>query len=257
MGKRTKYPPGAFSWVDLGTTDADGAKAFYQALFGWEAKDMPAGEGAMYTMLFVGDDAVGALYGQGDGAAEPPQWLSYVTVERADDAADAAATLGGSVLGQPFDVLDAGRMALLQDPTGAVFAVWEPHGHIGAGRVNDASCLCWNDLVTSDPDGAIRFYSALFRWEVAELDGAGGYRIIRNDGRSNGGVMPADLFGESGGSYWLAYFNAGDLDAALATATGAGGRVIAGPRVVPAGRFAVLADPQGAVFGLIEGEVDE
>lgn len=257
MGKRTKHPAGAFSWVDLSTTDVEAAKAFYGSLLGWEAKDMPAGEDAVYTMAYVDGDAVAGLFARAPEDPVPPRWVSYVTVERADPVAARAGELGGTVLAEPFEVLDVGRMAVLQDPTGATLSVWEPGRHIGAERVNDRGCLAWNDLVTSDPEAATRFYGGLFGWEVEVLEGAGGYRIIRNGGRSNGGMLPAAMLGEGIPSHWLPYFNAGDLDAALATATGSGGAVRAGPIPVPAGRFAVLADPQGAVFGLFEGDVDD
>ena len=125
MGKRERYEPGTFCWVDLATTDPAGAKAFYGELFGWEAEDIPAGEAGIYTMLRLDGDEVCALYKMEAERREMgvlPHWLSYVSVEDADVTAAKARELGGTVLGDPFDVLGVGRMAIIQDPTGAVLA---------------------------------------------------------------------------------------------------------------------------------------
>src|SRR6185503_19491129 len=140
MGERTSHAPGSFSWTDLSTTDPDGAKAFYTGLFGWDTEDNPIPEGGVYTMLLGDGKYVGALSAvQQEG--QPPAWNSYVTVTSADDAARAAAANGGTVAMEPFDVMEAGRMALVQDPTGAFFAVWEPRDSIGAQRVNEPGAL--------------------------------------------------------------------------------------------------------------------
>ena len=259
MGKRTRYEPGTFSWAELATNDPKGAKDFYTALFGWEPEDVPIDATATYTMLNLDGDAVAALYQQPEeqsSAGIPPNWLSYVTVDSADEVARRAPQLGGAVVAEPFDVLESGRMSLIQDPAGAMLALWEPRAHIGAARVNDPGCLCWNDLITPDPAAAERFYEGLLGWEIEELEGAGGYRVVENAGQSNGGMMPASLAG-GGPPHWLVYFNAGHLAQALARIEDGGGRVIAGPREVPAGRFAVAQDPQGAAFGLFEGAVDD
>ena len=261
MGKRESYAPGTFSWVDLTTTDAEGAKAFYRELFGWEADDMPAGEGMTYTMLRVGDDYVGGLSEMDAGqraAGVPPSWLSYVSVEDADAAAARAREAGGTVRGEAFDVLDAGRMALIEDPQGATVAAWEPHRHAGAGRVNDPGCLTWNDLRTGDPRPAADFYASVFGWEMEpiEQDGTLVYVTIKNAGSSNGGIMPS----QNGGGdrpYWLPYFTVPSTEDALAKAAELGGEVLAGPMDIGEGKISVLRDPQGAVFAIYEGETDD
>ena len=145
MGKRTDYPAGTFSWVDLATTDPDGAKSFYGALFGWDAEDMAAGGAGTYTRLRLGGDDVAGLYRQGDDqrdAGIPPNWLSYVTVDDVTETTGRARELGATVVGEPLEVMDVGRMAVIQDATGATVALWEPRRHIGAGRVNDTGCQC-------------------------------------------------------------------------------------------------------------------
>ena len=259
MGRRTGYTNGTISWADLATTDVDGAKAFYGRLFGWTAEDLPAA-GGTYTMLHLDGDVVAGLFGQSEeqkAGGVPPRWLCYVTVERLEETAGRVAELGGTVLNEPFDVEEAGRMALIADPGGARLALWEARANIGATRVNDPGCLCWSDLVTEDPQAAADFYRGLFGWETEELPNAGGYRVIRNGDRTNGGMMPAAMAGWQGPGYWLPCFNAGGLDASLAVIYEAGSRVMIAPQTVPAGRFAVATYPQGEPFALFEGAVDD
>ena len=263
MGKRERYEPGTFCWVDLGTTDPAGAKAFYGGLFGWEAVDMPA-SGMTYTMLRLGGDDVAALYEQdAEQRAQgiPPSWFHYVSVEDADATAARARELGGTVQGEAFDVLDSGRMAIVQDPTGAWFAVWQPRAHIGARRVNEPGTLTWNELQSRDPDTAASFYGGLFGWEMEriEQDGRLAYVTIKNGGRTNGGIMP---MGEQHGDappHWLAYFVAESADDTAARVRELGGGVLAEPFDVPntSGRIAVVRDPQGAVFALFQGPTDD
>ena len=259
MGRRTGYTNGTFSWADLATTDVDGAKDFYGRLLSWEPEDR-AGAAGTYTMLRLDGDAVAGLFGQSEeqrSAGVPSRWLCYVTVDEVDGAVARATQLGGTVVNEAVDVEDAGRMAVVADPGGARLALWEARATIGATRVNDPGCMCWNDLVTADPDAAVRFYAELFGWEVQELPQAGGYRVIRLGDRTNGGMMPAELVGWQGPGYWLPYFNAGELDRAVAVIGEGGGRLVVSPQTVPAGRFAVATDPQGAPFALFEGSVDE
>lgn len=262
MGKRERYEPGTFCWVDLATTDPAGAKAFYGALFGWEAEDVPAGEAGTYTMLRLSGDDVCALYELDAGRREagvPPHWLSYVSVESADEAAQRARELGGAVYGEAFDVMDSGRMAMIADPTGGVLAAWEPRAHAGAERVNDVGCLTLNELQTREPRAAAAFYSELFDWETetAEENGEPVYVSIKNAGSLNGGIMP--MVGQDGGapSAWVPYFAVPSCDGALERIRDLGGAVTAGPLDVPAGRIAVARDPQGAAFAIFEGETDE
>lgn len=259
MGKRESYAPGTFCWVDLATADAAGAKTFYGELFGWEADDMPAGEDATYTMLRLGDDYVGGLSEMAADQREagvPPHWLSYVSVEDASAAAARARELGGTVPGGAFDVLDAGRMALVEDPAGARLALWEPGRHAGAGRVNDTGCLAWNDLQTANPSPAADFYSALLGWEMEPIEQGGEvvYVTIKNGSSANGGIMPSQ---NDGPPHWLPYFTVASCNDALAKARDLGGEVLAGPMDIGAGKISVLRDPQGAVFAVYEGETDD
>ena len=268
MGKRTSYEPGTFSWVELSTTDPDGAKAFYGKLFGWEAEDSPIPEeagGGVYTMCKLDGEDVAALQRQRPdqtAAGIPPNWFSYVTVADADATAERVKELGGAVHAGPFDVMDTGRMAVIADPTGAMFGAWQAGSSIGATRVNDPGCLTMNELSTNDVPRASEFYEGLFGWEIAALDTQGGppYWSVRHDGAArglNGGMR--ELAPEQAGvpPHWMPYFTVASADDAIATAKGSGGSLAFGPLDIPAGRIAVLHDPQGAFFAIFEGDVDD
>ncbi len=262
MGKRECYRPGTFCWVDLATTDPAGAKAFYGELFGWEAEDIPVGEAGAYTMLRLDGDEVCALTELGLERCQqgiPPHWSSYVSVEDADVTVARARELGATVDGDAFDVFDAGRMAVIQDPAGAVFAIWQPGMHIGARRVNDPGCLTWNELQTPDPEAALDFYSGLFDWEMEPIEEGGklAYVVIKNAGSSNGGIVPMTEQPGDGPLHWLAYFTVPSCEEAVARLRELGGEMLAGLLDLPAGRICVVHDPQGAVFALFEGETDD
>ena len=253
MGERTSHPPGTFSWAELATSDADGAKAYYSSLFGWEHDDRPVGDGQVYSMARRDGKTAAALF----SSDHPPHWNCYVTVASVDDAAARAGELGGTVMAEPFDVLDAGRMAVIADPTGAALCLWKAHDNIGAGLVNTPGSMTWNDLVTPDPDSATRFYAALFGWTFEEVPDAGGYRLIRNGERTNGGVMPLDAGTTGTPPNWMPYFGHDDVDRLVEDGGGPGGRVVNGPIQMPQGSIAVLGDPQGAVFAVWTGEYDD
>jgi len=259
MGLRTSYAPGTFSWVDLATTDQQDAKRFYGGLFGWEAQDMPVGDGVVYSMMSCDGHVVAAIAPQPQAqrdAGVPPIWQSYVTVASADEAAQRASAAGGQVHAPAFDVFDAGRMAVIQDPQGAFFMVWEPRRHIGASLVNAPGALTWNELYAPDLDAAQAFYGALFGWTFAPIEGMGmPYTVISNGERANGGMMlpPMPEIPPS----WLVYFGAEDIDAALATVAELGGAVQAGPIDIGIAKIAVVADPQGAMFALYDGRFED
>jgi uncharacterized protein len=254
MGERTSYPPGTFSWVDLQTSDQEAAKAFYSDLFGWEYDEIPVGDRATYAMAKLQDDSVAAIGGlQGEGT--PAHWNCYVTVADTDASAARAAELGATLLAEPFDVFDAGRMAALQDPQGAVLSVWQAKDNIGAGLVNVPGALTWNDLISPDVQASAAFYRDLFDWQIEEVPGADGqYWSIANDGRRNGGIMPMPPGGHPA---WNLYLGVEDVDATVARADERGGATVMGPMDIPNGtRLAVLRDPQNAVFSVLAGPMD-
>ena len=255
MGTRTEHAAGTFSWVDLATSDVDGAMTFYRELFGWEMdrQDLPGG--GVYVMCEIDGDDVAALSPQQDGDPSPPHWNNYVTVASADDSAATAQDAGGSLLMEPFDVMTYGRMAVIADPAGAAFSIWEARENIGAQRVNDPGCLTWNELHTSDVDGALSFYGSVFGWGAEEVDTQGGprYAIVTNGDRRNGGVMDAQ---EGEPPNWMPYFVVSSRDEAAAKAVELGGTDLARMEM-PQGKIAALQDPQGATFGIWEGETDD
>lgn len=260
MSTRTSYIPGTFSWTDLTTPDQDAAKAFYAELFGWEADDMPAGEGVVYSMMKRDGHYVGAISPQPQqqrDAGAPPTWNSYITVESADDTLERARHRGATVHAPAFDVMDAGRMGVVQDPQGAFFLVWEPRNHPGAGLVNAPGALAWNELASPDMDASAEFYSDLFGWNVDPVEGFGmPYMIIKNsEGRTNGGIRAAT---ESEPCYWLVYFGSENVENTLAKVADLGGEAIMGPQEIGSGMtLAAVLDPQGAVFALYAGRFDD
>jgi uncharacterized protein len=257
MGERTEHAPGTFSWTDLGTTDVEGAKAFYTGLLGWDAQDNPIPDeagGGVYTMLRKDGLEVAALYSMRQEGM-PPNWLSYVTVASADEAGERARELGANLISEPFDVMDVGRMAVIGDPQGAVFAVWEPRASIGARLVNDPGAMTINQLNASSPGVARDFYSELFGWRFEQVNEEPPYWGIHNGERLNGGMMPLPE-GDPAPSHWLVYFTVADLDGAATRIGDLGGEVVVAPMSLPSGRILVARDPQGAFFALFEGEVE-
>jgi predicted enzyme related to lactoylglutathione lyase len=261
MGERKSYQPGTFSWVDLSTSDPEAAKSFYEALFGWTHEDLPTGNGT-YTMFRLnGKDVAAVSQQQPDEANQgiPPHWNNYVTVEDVDQSAGKVSGLGGTVLVEPFDVLDAGRMAVVADPTGAVFMLWQAKNNIGAGIVNEPGALSWNEESTKDIGKAKDFYSSLFGWSYEDFaDGA--YSVIHLGDRSNGGIRPQSEQEAAIPPNWLPYFAVGNCDEGAAKASELGGTVMMPPMDVlvegTEGRIAILTDPQGAAFALYSGQLD-
>ena len=252
MATKDGFAPGHFCWIELGTNDAASAKAFYSGLFGWSFDDRPMGPGAVYTLLKQGGRDAGALYGLGpEQQGVLPHWGIYVSVTSADDAAQKAAGLGAKTIMAPLDVAKVGRMAILEDPTGAVFCVWEAGTNKGMGVVDEAGAFCWAELATKDPERAAPFYRGLFGWG-AKGDPKGAYTEWTHDGLSIGGMLPiAPEWGDMPPS-WSVYFQVDDCDGAVARAKGLGAKVCVDPKDIPGtGRFAVLADPQGAMFSVI------
>jgi len=220
MPERTSYAQGTPNWVDLQTTDQPAAKQFYAGLFGWTYDDQPMGEGAVYSMAKLGDKDVAAIAPQSPelkAAGAPPMWNTYIAVDSADEAAARVEAAGGQVAMPPFDVMDAGRMAFVLDPSGAAVALWQANQHIGSTLVNEPGTVTWNELITTDP-AATKFYEQVV------------------------GVT----------NHWHVYFAVEDADATAAKATELGGSVMVAPFDTPVGRIAILTDPQGAVFSVLK-----
>lgn len=252
MPERTSYAPGTPNWTDIGT-DVEAAKTFYCGLFGWSTADAgPVEETGGYGFFTTADGKTIAGYGPQQNPG-PPFWSSYVSVADIEDTAGRVEAAGGTVIMAPMDVMDAGRMAVFQDTEGAFFSAWQPGTNIGAQVVNDPGTFCWSELNTRDLEAAKTFYPAVFDWEPRTSDGdVMAYTEWQLGGESIGGAMemppmvPAEV-----PPYWLIYFAVEDTDATVAKAKELGAMAMVEGMDTPAGRLAVLADPQGAAFAVI------
>lgn len=253
MVEKTRHEPGTFCWVELGTSDGPAAKRFYASLFGWTWTDFP-GRAGPYTILQKNGKDAAALYQMGAQQGVPPNWASYVRVESADDAAARAKGLGAKVLMGPFDAAENGRMAVLQDPTGAFFSIWEPRANPGAGVVNEPGAFCWNELYTTDPKKAADFYIGLFGWtkNARHMD-FGEYVIFEQGSSMTAGMMQVPKEWGPVPPHWLVYFAVDDCDRTVEKAKAQGASVTVPPfDVENVGRMSILTDPQGAGFAVIK-----
>jgi predicted enzyme related to lactoylglutathione lyase len=249
----TKHEPGTFSWSDLSTSDLDAAISLYTDLFGWEVDKQDIPEGGVYAMFKKnGKDVAAASTQREDEKGMPPHWNVYVTVEDAEQSAKEAESLGGTILAPAFDVMDVGRMAVVADPTGAVFCVWEPKTSIGAEVLGEEGALSWCELLTNDTDKAGAFYAELFGYSREPFGPEGTYTVFKKGETQIAGMMTAPMEGVP--NYWGIYFTADDVDVVHDKVKSAGGQAMMEPTDMPEiGRLAVLADAQGAPFGVIKG----
>ncbi|MGC5017219.1 VOC family protein [Micromonospora sp. DT47] len=246
-------PPGTPCWTDLATPDLEAAKRFYPELFGWTGRVAPQpGAGGYTTFLRDGRSVAGA--GPPAVPDQVPIWSTYVAVDDADLAATRVEAAGGQVLVAPFDVFDQGRMGVFADPSGAVFSVWQPIRMAGAELFNVPGAMCWNELVSPDPESAKVFYELVFGWHPEEwLAGEIVYTGWRCGARIVAGMMPplGDGYPDDLPAYWSVYFAVADTDATAARAATLGGTILVPPHDSPQGRLAALRDPQGALFAVI------
>ncbi|MDX2151649.1 MAG: VOC family protein [Bryobacteraceae bacterium] len=251
-----KHPEGAFCWVELGTPDTAGAKQFYTDLFGWDVEEVPMGPSETYTMFRTQGLQHAAMYRlQPEHLAQgvPPHWAVYIATDNADASAAKARELGATILAGPFDVRSSGRMAILKDPHGATFAVWQANEHIGARIAGVPGTLCWTELVTPDAKGSKQFYTSLFPWSTkvgasAVPDSQIEYTEWQLAGQSIGGMMEMkDL-----PPHWMPYFLVSNCAESVQLAQELKAHVQFGPMpIAGVGDFAVLRDPQGAHFTAI------
>ena len=245
--------------MELGTTDQDVAKKFYGGLFGWTFDDMPMGPDGVYTMFKLDGKVAAAGYTLMPEMRQmgiPPHWLVYIACADVDASAKRAGELGATVMKGPFDVFDAGRMAVVRDPGGAVFALWQAKRNTGVEVKGVNGAFCWADLITHDATKITDFYSQLLGWkfETSEHDSSG-YLHLKNGNEFIGGVPPAKFLPPNVPPHWQLYFQAASCDATVEKAKAAGATVYFGPTSMEGvGRWAVVADPQGASFSVFETE---
>jgi uncharacterized protein len=268
MSPQDRYIPGVPCWIDTTQPDPEAAVAFYGDLFGWEFEQvMPEDAPVKYYMARLPGGDVGAIGSRPEGGPETAQWNTYVWVDDAEDTAAKVRAAGGTVVMEPGDVGDSGRMAVFTDPAGAAFSVWQPRTHRGATVVNEHGSLNFNVLSTRDLAAASAFYGAVFGWDVLDVEGApmwalAGYGDLleqRTPGmRENMAAMGAPKRFEDvvasvnlvsdDRAQWDVTFGVDDADAIAARAAELGGQVVVPPFDAPWVRMTVISDPQGATF---------
>jgi predicted enzyme related to lactoylglutathione lyase len=259
MTEKTTYAPGTFCWPELTSTDQAAAEKFYGALFGWTLKETPMGPDSHYTIFLKdGQDVAAAAQMDKDAKTRgvPAYWLSYVSTTSVDQSVEKAKQLGGTLVAGPFDVMEHGRMAVLKDPTGATFALWQANQHPGATRMNEPFSLVWTELLTNDTNKAKAFYTGLFGWTTETMPGVGmEYTIWKRDAKDMGTGGMMQITPEMGPlpPNWMVYFSVTDADAIVAKAKSLGAKVLVEPKDIPkVGRMAVLSDPTGAAFSILK-----
>ena len=263
MTQATLPAIGTFCWPELATRDLKAAQAFYGELLGWRPSEVPTSMGS-YVIFSIGERQTAGLCAQSEEQRQqgiPSNWLSYVSVSSADATVAKAGELGAQILVEPFDVMEEGRMALIQDPSGATFALWQAKHHKGVTAYLENNALCWTELATTNAKEAQSFYTRLFGWTAKpSTDPAMPYFEWVLEGVHFGGMMEIN---EEWGpvwkeipSHWMVYFMVKDVDERTARAKALGARIRVSPRDIPkVGRFAVIEDPQGAVFSLFQGKL--
>jgi len=255
MPNRDSYLEGTPSWVDLATTDVDAAQAFYSALFGWEWEtnetDQPDNP---YHMAQLDGRAAAGLMQQAQEQVDmglPPLWSVYLTVEDAEATVGKVEAAGGSVMAPAFDVMDAGRMAVVVDPTGGVVCLWQPKEHPGCEIVNEPGAFTWAELQTPDQDACTEFFAKTVGWDsgAAEMPGLGQMTFWKVAGEDVASGMNPPMEGIP--PHWQPYFAVADCDAACEQVAALGGSVLAPPMDAPPGRMATVADSTGGIFSVI------
>jgi len=251
------YANGRFSWVDLSAHDLQAALPFYEAIFGWESGDANVPDGHRYVMFHLGGVPVaggGELSAPMQEQGVPPTWNSYIGVDDIEETVQKALDAGASVVAPIMQAADAGRMAFISDPEGAVFGLWEAGEHQGAGAMRVHGTCTWNELNTRDPDAAQAFYGRVFDWSFAPMEGnPSNYWTVRasdstDEGDFNGGLLEMTEEWGDMPAHWMVYFAVDDVAAAVERIRAGGGTIHHGPFDTQVGPMAVVSDPQGAVF---------
>ena len=259
-----KHTPGSFCWFELATTDQNAAKQFYGSLFGWDVSEFPMGPDEIYTTFRLGGRDVGAVYTMRPEQRQqgvPPNWMVYVATDSADDTAAKAAALGGTIIAPPFDVMDLGRMAVVADPAGAVFSLWQAKTSIGAQVTGEPGTVNWVEISVPDRARVMKFYEDLFGWQVVNgkekkpATAADDYpHVLHGDAFIAGFAGPSQR-DPNAPPHLLTYFSVADVAASTKTAASLGAQVFLDVMDIGEnGKISVLADPQGAMFALHEGQ---
>ena len=260
MPKVSSYLHGTPSWLDLATPDTAAAQDFYGSLFGWSYDAQPTGGGSDYIMCNKGGSAAAGMMELSPEMAAsgmPPVWSSYISVDDLDATVAKVEAAGGQIMRPAMDVMDAGRMAVLADSTGAVFCLWQAKDHIGSEVINEHGAFTWSELMSPDPAAAAGFYANVIGWTKDTMPmPTGDYTVFYTEGGNEDGIAGAMQPPMEGmPSFWGVYFHVDDCEASVAEAKKLGASVLAEPMSVPGvGRFSALMDPQGAAFSVMQPE---
>ncbi len=241
-------------WVDLSSSDPAGSRDFYAKLFGWDVEVNPDPRYGGYALARMGGNDVAGI-GPKMSADTPTAWTVYIGTDDADALSQKVQSAGGTVVAPPFDVGDQGRMAVFQDPSGAIISAWQATRMRGF-QTNAPGAFGWAELSSRDMAAAVPFYQAVFGWtpKTGPMgEGQPDYTEFQLNGESLAGGMdispglPAEV-----PSYWMIYFDVADVDDGYRRALEAGATEVVQPSEFPGGRFAIVTDPQGAMFGLLK-----
>ncbi|HET7483464.1 MAG TPA: VOC family protein [Actinomycetota bacterium] len=259
MPEISKHVETMYSYADLATTDLRGAIDFYTGLFGWDVDEVPLGEsGQVYAIFKKNGKTTAAAADQQPQQREagvPPMWNTYFTVYDVDNRTKEAERAGGTIHAGPFDVFDNGRMSVIQDPNGAFFSIWQPATSIGAEVMHEHGALTWTESVQTDIEKGRAFYGELFGWDFDSMGMGDGktYTVCKKDDVNVCGLM--EPLGPDMPSFWLNYFAVDDCGAAVAAARDLGAQIMRDATPIPGvGTFGLINDPQGAGFGVLQGE---
>lgn len=255
----TSHAVGSPSWVDLMSPDVDASVQFYSAVFGWTATDQADDDGnRVYVMFQLDGKTVAGLGGQMPGTEGTPAfWNTYIAVDDVEGTVAKATAAGGSIVAPPMQIMQAGHMAVIADPTGAVISLWKAGEHFGAEICNEPNSFSWNELLTRELDTAQAFYTQVFEWDIAgqDMGEAGFYQLVQ--GGENGGwagmmSMPAEM-PDMVPNHWVVHFAVADLDDTVAKVIANGGLIVADPMEIPGvGRMATAHDPAGGSFCVMQ-----
>jgi len=246
------YLHGKFVWFELMTNDVEKAKAFYSELFGWKIEGVDMG-GFTYHMAKNGENGVGGLMALQEKDKMPSSWMAYLSVPDVDAFAKKVTAAGGNVVVAPQDIHKVGRFAVVVDPQGAAFSLFKSAESDGADRTLGSGDFIWNELWTSDPKAAVKFYTETFGYSVSEMDMGpmGTYYLLKTGETNRGGLMKSPVPGVP--PNWLPYIGVSDADATVDRAKRMGANVTAQPSDIPnVGRFAILTDPTGASIAVLQ-----
>jgi len=255
MPEVERYEHGRFCWVDFSAADMDRAAAWFSELFGWDVEHQDTHGGPPYAQFTLGGKVVagvGQLSPEMKAAGVPPVWNNYVGVDDAAAIAKRVVELEGTVVVPVMKVMGAGSLAYFNDPEGANFAVWQAGEHHGAEVVNELNTWSWTELNSWDVERAAGFYGALFGWSFVDAPGAHAYKVARAGNEDRAGMLQIDPSWGKMPPVWGTYFRVEDCDATCKRIEATGGTIRVPPTTLPTGRFAVVTEPDGGTFTIIQ-----